>query len=351
MNPQTDDGDNSDNNNPPPGRASGAHVEPVRWMLPFRKRWPLLAGALLGVLLRLVFSGKPGGVFSAMSGAFIYLVPVVVSAVTVYLAETTQRRSWAYYFVAGATANLFFVLGTLLIMIEGLVCAIIILPLFMLQGGVVGLLMGALCRWAKWPPQAVGGFAALPILLAGLVPHAPAEPVISTLERTLPVAAAPAQIWQQLMNTPNIQPGEVGAAWLYKIGVPLPESGVTRTTAEGLVRSVVMGKAIHFEQTSADWRENQHVRWAYRFAKDSFPPDSLDDHVMIGGRYFDIIDTTYTLTPLDTATTELRVQFRYRVSTDFNWYSGAVARLLIGNFEEVILGFYRQRAEVAGLVR
>jgi hypothetical protein len=42
------------------------------------------------------------------------------------------------------------------------------------------------------------------------------------------------------------------------------------------------------------------------------------------------------------------VQFRYRVSTDFNWYAGAVARLLIGNFEHVILGLYRQRAEAAG---
>ena len=65
------------------------------------------------------------------------------------------------------------------------------------------------------------------------------------------------------------------------------------------------------------------------------------------GTGFSIIDTTYTLTPLDASATELRVQFRYRVSTDFNWYADAVARLLIGNFEEVILGFYRQRAIAA----
>jgi hypothetical protein len=34
----------------------------------------------------------------------------------------------------------------------------------------------------------------------------------------------------------------------------------------------------------------------------------------------------------------------YRVSTQFNWYADGVARLLIGNFEEVILKFYQRRA-------
>ena len=330
-----------------PAAEQRADAKPVKWMLPFRKRWPLLAGALLGVLLRLIFSGDPGKVYSAMGGAFIYLAPVAVGGLTVYLAETTKRRTWSYYFVAGAMANLFFVLGTMLILIEGLICAVIILPMFMLQGGCAGLLMGTLCRWTKWPRHAVGGFAALPILLASLVPQEPAVPVIGTLERSVQIAAPPAQVWKQLMHTPNIRPGEVGSAWLYKIGVPLPESGETRKAPEGLVRSVVMGSAIHFEQVATDWQENQHVRWTYRFTEDSFPPQALDDHVAIGGHYFDIIDTTYTLTPLDASATELRVQFRYRVSTDFNWYADAVARLLIGNFEEVILGFYRQRAIAA----
>lgn len=340
---------NPEHENPDVARAAvpRAHAEPVKWMLPFRKRWPLFAGALLGVLLRLIFSGEPGGVYSAMSGYFIYLVPVAVGSLTVYLAETSKRRTWSYYFVAGGMANLFFVLGTMLILIEGLICAVVILPMFMLQGGCAGLLMGALCRWTNWPRRAVGGFFVVPILLASLVPQEPATLVIGTLERAVGIAAPPAQIWMHLMHTPNIRPGEVGSAWLYKIGLPLPESGVTRTTPDGLVRSVVMGRAIHFEQVATDWQENQHVRWTYRFAKDSFPPQALDEHVTIGGHYFDIVDTTYTLTPIDASTTELRVRFRYRVSTDFNWYADAVARLLIGNFEEVILRFYRQRATAA----
>ena len=56
----------------------------------------------------------------------------------------------------------------------------------------------------------------------------------------------------------------------------------------------------------------------------------MDDHVTIGGHYFDLLDTAYTLTPTGGQATELRITMHYRVSTQFNWYADGVARLLIG---------------------
>ena len=41
------------------------------------------------------------------------------------------------------------------------------------------------------------------------------------------------------------------------------------------------------------------------------------------------------------------VRIAYRVSTQFNWYAGPIADLLIGNFSEVILAFYQRRSEAA----
>lgn len=142
----------------------------------------------------------------------------------------------------------------------------------------------------------------------------------------------------------DIRPEEVGHAWMYRIGVPLPVAGVTQATPAGFVRKVSMGKSIHFEQVATEWQEERFVRWRYRFDKDSFPPNALDDHVTIGGHYFDLLDTAYTLTPTAAGSTGLRISMHYRVSTRFNGYADGVARLLIGNFEEVILEFYRRRA-------
>jgi hypothetical protein len=316
-------------------------------LLAFSKWWPLLAGALTGIALRLAFWGKPGEVLAVMSAAFIYLAPIAVGAVTVYLAERRRRQDWGYYVLAPALANTLFVLGTLAILVEGLICAIIILPMFWVLGAIGGTIMGAICRTTRWPRPTVGAFAALPLALGIFPLHGLDEERIGSIERTIRVEASPADIWRQIHDVRDIRPEEVDAAWIYRIGVPLPIAGVTEHTPTGWVRKITMGKHVHFDQVVADWSENHHVRWTYRFDDDSFPAGALDDHVRIGGHYFDLIDTEYTLTPEDARSTLLRIRMRYRVTTQFNWYADAVARLLIGNFEEVILGFYDHRATTA----
>ncbi|MBX3653770.1 MAG: SRPBCC domain-containing protein [Ramlibacter sp.] len=305
-------------------------------------------GALTGIVLRLIFSGEPGGAFNAMNGAFVYLAPIAVGAVTVYVAEAKQRRNWSYYVWVPAAANTLFVLGTMAILIEGLICVVIILPLFCVLGAFGGLLMGVICRATQRRREAVYSFAVLPILLSFIpTPEANLQRV-RAIERTIFVEAKPPQIWQQIHDARDIRPEEVGRAWMYRIGVPLPLAGVTQKTPTGFIRKISMGKSIHFEQVATEWQENQFVRWAYRFEKDSFPPKALDDHVTIGGHYFDLLDTEYKLRPTGPKMTELSITMRYRVSTQFNWYADNVARLLIGNFEEVILDFYRKRSIQAG---
>jgi hypothetical protein len=313
-------------------------------VLPFSNWWPLAIGALTGIVLRLIFVGKPGGAWSAMDAAFIYLAPVAVGAVTVYVAETKQRCAWSYYVWAPIVANCLFVVGTMAILIEGVICVIIILPLFSALGAFGGVLMGAICRVTRRPRGAVYSFAALPVLLGFLPVDGGEPPRIRTIERSIVVEASPEQVWRQIHDARDIRPEEVGHAWMYRIGVPLPMAGVTHKTPEGFVRKVTMGKSIHFDQVAAEWQENRYVRWIYRFEPGSFPAHPLDDHVAIGGHYFDLLDTAYALTPTGAGTTALSVTMRYRVSTQFNWYADGVARVLIGNFEEVILDFYRRRA-------
>lgn len=314
--------------------------------LPYANWWPLVAGALCGVILRLIFSGNKN--LSAMAPAFFGFAPLAVGAVTVYVAERSARRSWGYYVTAGIMANVLFILATLLILIEGLICAILIIPLFSVYGALGALLMGAICRLTNWPkPPVVLSFSLLPLLLALVLPHGAVAPYMGASERSIIVDADAATIWRQLHDTRDIAPAEVGQAWMYRIGVPTPQSGVTRLTSAGLEREVRMGKGIHFSQHASAWESGRYVRWTYRFSADSFPPGALDDHVKIGGEYFDLIDTEYLITPLSAHSSSLTARMHYRVSTQFNWYAKHLANGLIGNFEEVILRFYGARAAAA----
>lgn len=323
-------------------------ADPLR-VLPFSRWWPLLAGVLAGLLLRLVFSGQPGNAYAAMMGSFIYLSPIVVGAVTVYVAEKASRRSWAYYFWAPFVANIFFVLGTLLIMVEGLICAVVIVPLFAVVGSFGGLTMGLVCRATNWPRPTLYGLWALPLILGAVEAHIPVPQRDNAVEHAILIQAPPERIWQEIHDARAIQPGEVEAARFFRIGVPLPQAGISQASASENVRVITMGKDVHFEQVVTDWQENRYVRWTHRYAADSFPKYALDDHVVLGGHYFDITSTAYKLTPRGNAT-ELHVRMDYRVSTPFNWYADPLSKFLLTNFESVLLQFYQHRSEANHLL-
>jgi hypothetical protein len=304
---------------------------------------PLVCGALVGIGMRLLYSGKPGQAYDAMMRSFVLLVPVLVGAVAAYLAERVERRNWSDYFWIGVVANALFVFGAFLIMIEGIICVVLAAPLFGLIGGLAGLAMGAVCRWTHWPRNTIYGVAALPLLLGGFEQYLPVPQDVHSVERAYVVSASPERIWSQLVLAENIRPSEIGSAWMYRIGVPLPESAVTELIDGREVRHIRMGKGIHFDQVAADWEPNRRVRWLYHFSNNSFPAGALDDHVRIGGAYFDVLDTEYALRAVKVGT-ELRVRMSYRVSTPFNWYARPIAEILVGNFEEAALRFYARRA-------
>lgn len=331
---------NSEGTDKPDGRT-------FRLLRRVRILWPPIAGACVGIVLRILYSGGPRQPYNAMASSFVLLAPIVVAAVSVYMAELSERRSWFYYFKIGAAANVLFVAGTFLILIEGLVCVIIAAPLFALIGGLGGLAAGAVFRSVRWPRHTMYGLTALPILLGALEPLRSPPHEVESVSRTLTIPAQAHEVWQQLLTARQIAPGEIDSAWMYRIGVPPPLSAETELRAGELVRHIVMGRAIHFDQVSRDWVTDRRVRWTYRFQEDSIPAGALDDHVKIGGEYFDLIDATYSI--VDTpAGSELTVEMRYRVSTDFNWYAVPVARVLVGNFESAALAFYAHRATHSG---
>lgn len=305
--------------------------------------WPLLCGVLVGLGMRLVFSAKAGDPYTTMLVSFLLLAPLIVGMVAVYVVERQERKHAGYHFGMGVLANVFFVTGTLVMGLEGAICAIFAAPLFAIIGGIGGVFMGLICRYLKRPGPTLYGIALLPLVL-GAIENPHPEGRIERIERRVLIAAPPAEVWRQLMTADAIRPDEVDAAWTYRIGVPKPLAGVVRQTPTGLVREVRMGKGIHFQQMSTDWQPQRYVHWQYHFDADSVPAGALDDHVRIGGQYFDLLDTAYTLTPR-AGGTELAMSLDYRVSTAFDWYAAPLGRWLLGGQSETLLSFYRRRAE------
>jgi hypothetical protein len=311
--------------------------------LPFTAFLPFAVGIVAGMLLRFVFSDESEGPFSAMSGAFVFGAPLVVGAATVLVAERIQPRRWTYYIFAGVLAVILFVAGTMIIMVEGLICAALISPLFAALGAIGGLIMGAACRLGRRAGFFLRCLPLLPFALLGVEATSDAPTRIYEIERDAVIAAPADIVWRQIHDMRNIRTDEVRTAWAFRIGVPLPQSGVSVHAAASSVRRVTMSKHVYFDQVVTDSRPNEYVRWTYKFFDDSFPSGAFDDHVRIGGRHFDLIDTSYELVP-QASGTRLILKFRYRLSTRFNWYAGPLLQVVMGNAADTYLNLYAARA-------
>lgn len=315
--------------------------------LPFSGWYAVGGGALAGLILRLVFSGRAGDAYGAMLASFIFGAPLLVAAVTVWLAERIEPRSWAYYFFAPMLSVTLFVVGTLALHIEGWICAILIVPLFAVIGGIAGLVVGALCRFTGRPKRAViGCIVVLPLLGGSFEQRIPNAQLDRSQTREIFVAAPPEAVWHEIVDVPDIRSDEVGSAWMYRIGVPLPLEVRGETRGGEHLRHVAMNRGVRFDQVATTWREPGEVVWNYRFDAGSFPAGALDDHVRIGGDYFDIRTCSFVLRPV-AGGTQLTLSTRYRVSTHFNWYAGWIADFVVGDFVETSLGLYGHRAERA----
>ena len=239
--------------------------------LPFSGWWPVGCGAVAGLLLRLVYSGIPGEAYSAMLSSFIVGSPLLVGVVTVYVAELQERRTWTYYFVAPVIGTVLYVVGSLALLIEGWICAILIIPAVRAAGRARGTGNGRLLSHDQLAaPAVVSCIALLPLLGGAFEHHVPNADRVRTQTRELFVAAPPGQVWRELVDTRDIAPGEVESAWMYRIGVPLPTAGAGDFRDGEHLRHITMGRGVRFDQV-ADRMAREPAREAGATASTRIP--------------------------------------------------------------------------------
>lgn len=306
----------------------------------------MCVGAVYGVSMYSLFGrllgSAPGS--PVMLWSFLAMVPLALGLLVSRLA---RRRAQSGAAATGGivTGSVFlFVFAAGAVLREGMVCVVMALPLFLVLA-LVGMMIGALVSRIDGGKDRLNGFVlVLPLLLGAAEQRLPAPVQEVRVERSVLIHAAPAVVWQLINYPTGIAPRELEGGFAYRIGVPYPIEARTLEERTGGRRQLIWQRGVRFTENITDWQPVRRIAWTYQFDAGSFPPGSLDDHVVIGGRYFTLNDTAYTLTREGDAT-RLTVNVGARVSTTFNWYAGAWARFLVADTAEAILGFYQHRAQ------
>ena len=100
-----------------------------------------------------------------------------------------------------------------------------------------------------------------------------------------------------------------------------------------------------FTETVNKWEPEDDLRFSIHANTDSIPRTTLDEHVTIGGAFFDVLDGEYQLEQRPDGVL-LHLKSRERLSTHFNPYAGQWTDAVMRAIQEQILAVIRRRCEV-----
>lgn len=317
--------------------------------------WQALLGLALGVVYglgcRVIFhppAGLAKSLLHVMSLSFIFIVPLALGFLVVWFGET--EKSWLRRVFGPWLAGVLFMAAAIGFHLEGLICVILWLPIVLGMSTLGGVIAGSV-RDARASAGTnrlcVAAVALLPIVAGPLESLRERETEIRTAHVSIEIAASPARVWKQIRTVPRITEAEHGPSWSHRLGFPRPTEAVLEGTGVGSIRYARFEGGVLFVEKVTEWEENKRLSFSIEADTKNIPPTTFDEHVTIGGPYFDVLHGSYWIEPLGPDRVILHLASDQRLSTGFNFYSQWWTVWLMNDLQSYILRIIKARAEKA----
>ncbi|GAB3635602.1 hypothetical protein GCM10027422_11920 [Hymenobacter arcticus] len=319
-----------------------------------RQRYPFLFAAGLGLTFALVsrylfddqLGDRAGGLLTI---SFLLLVPLALGAITAHFLPG-GRTFWRMCGAPWLTL-LLFGFTTILFHLEGLICLLIIGPVFFVLAS-----MGALIYTSVvdlLPPRGdktlvVAAFAVLPFVAITVENRFDNPDSFRRIENTVEINAPAAVVWRHIIRVAPIQAADLGASIIDDIGFPRPIEATLTHEGVGGVRHATFERGVEFIETVDEWRPLKRLSFSILPNTATIPPTTFDEHVIVGGRFFDVLRGTYELRPAGPGRTLLVLHSQQRLSTHLNWYAGLWTGFVMSEIQGRILGVLKRRCEAPG---
>ena len=304
-----------------------------------------LAGVLYGLVLRVLFGGTHNNLLELMSVGFLFLVPLVLGVLAISFAD---KPSWKYSIFFPWVPILLFVAMTALFGLEGIICIVMALPLFLIMGSLGGI-CSKLVMKSRHRMQIFTGFLLLPILTSAVESRMDLPNEIHTVHTEIVINAPQDEVWKNIIRVPAIQPHEHHFSFFHLIGFPKPIEATLSHEGVGGVRHATFEGGVLFVETITKWEEKTNIVFSIKADTETIPATTLDQHVTIGGEYFDMLEGEYRLEPIDDTRIRLHLYSKQRLSTRFNAYTALWTESIMRDIQDYILKVIKRRCETAPL--
>ena len=321
-----------------------------------RKRvWLLLsAGALVGffygLFMRLTMTALSNSARASMvmTLGFMCFVPFAMGFVTVFIVERSQRQSVAMWALLPWVPLATGLVATMIMLLEGAICVVMFAPLGMMLstlGGVCGGMAARILKSKRSRALSMGCVMALPFLMAPWEKPVLYKLEVRKVENQIEIEAPASVVWQNIKTVPAISPEELPDSWTSRIGFPDPIAATLSHEGIGGVRRASFSGGVLFLEKVDVWEPERRLAFSIAAQTDLIPPTTLDEHVRVGGPFFDVLRGEYVIEQIGNGRTRLRLSSQDRLSTDFNWYARLWTDAVMSDLQKRILKVVKQRCE------
>lgn len=307
------------------------------------------AGGLIGCAYRLVLNWKPSDIgASLVTIGFLAVVPICMGFIAVdhFLRKTTTEVRWFHWFFLPWVSAAITIAVTVVMLWEGAICVIFAAPI-MLVSATLGGLLGKFLYW-RWKKPFSGrvGAIAVPLLIILLESHIPSPLEIRTVKTDVLIHAPASVVWNNIKSVHTIRPSELPPTWVTRIGFPKPVAATLSHEGVGGVRNASFTGGLVFTETVNMWLPESDLRFSIRANTNSIPASTLDEHVTIGGAFFDVLQGEYALEQRPDGVL-LHLTSQERLSTHLNLYAQIWTDAVMRSIQSQILEVIRRRCESA----
>lgn len=315
------------------------------------KNWKgLLYGIAYGLLARSIF-GLEGDYLASyiyagelMTNSFLFLVPFVMGIIAAYYHDSIEQPSKIVALVMPLFSVFGFVGISVLVGWEGFICALMALPIFAFMA-MLGAFSGLILFNRNRNKILVSILLVLPFLIAPIENQFKLSEKIFSEHTSITIDATDEVVWQNLTRVRPISESENQPSLFQFMGFPRPLEAELDTVALGGVRKAIFDRGLFFTETVTKMQPLQTLAFRIEADPNSIPPAALDEHVMVGGKYFDVLEGKHEIEKLNDGTILLHLSSQFRLSTRFNFYSGFWSKLIMRDIQENILEIIKERCE------
>lgn len=301
---------------------------------------------LYAIVLRLAFGVEDWNeLFSVMSVTFLFLLPTIVGVLTIYLSDKNKvQKLWYRIFIPWIPVILFLII-TLALAIEGWACWLMILPIFLITASIGGLIGGYLKRKRRNDRLNISFLILIPFLIS------PVEQLIEKIPGTykvytyIDINASAEKIWKNVTRVKTIENEEDTGYLTRFLGFPRPLKAELNYNGVGAYREAIFTNGLIFKETVTEYEENKKMVFSIRANTYEIPSTTLDEHILIGGKYFDVLDGTYELEKLSNGLNRLHLYSHFKMNTTFNFYAGWWGTWIMKDIQNNILRVEKKRSE------